>query len=163
MMTATDRINVTTPSDREVRVTRGFDAPKRLVWDAHTKPELLKRWLFGPEGWTLDVCTVDLRPGGKARYEMSKHDGAQTMGWTDVFEEIAPQERIVSRQRFDEDWTQGETTVTLVFTENAGKTLLEMTVLYASKEARDGALASGMTIGMEMGYARVDALLMELG
>jgi uncharacterized protein YndB with AHSA1/START domain len=154
---------VTMPSAREVRVTRLFHAPRRLVWDAHTQPALLKRWLFGPEGWSLDVCEVDLRAGGKARYEMSKNDGAHTMGWSDTYQEIVPQQRIVSTQLFDEDWTQGETTVTLLFRElGPQKTELELTVLYSSKEARDAALGTGMTVGMEMGYARVDALLEEL-
>jgi uncharacterized protein YndB with AHSA1/START domain len=157
-----NKTTVTTPSDREVLVTRAFDAPRRLVWDLHTKPELLKRWLFGPDGWALEVCTVDLRVGGKARFEMTKQDDKFRMGWTDTYTELVPQERIVSRQLFDEDWTQGETTVTLLFRDAGDKTLLEMTVLYSSKEARDGALNTGMVDGMEMGYARLDKIFEEL-
>lgn len=153
---------VTTPTDREILVTRAFNAPRRLVWDVHTKPELLKRWLFGPDGWSLEVCTVDLRVGGKARFEMTKQDDNFKMGWTDTYTEIVPQERIVSRQIFDEDWTQGETTVTLAFREAGNKTLLEMTVLYSSRDARDGALNTGMVDGMEMGYARLDRIFGEM-
>ena len=159
---STHKTTVTTPSDREVLVSRTFNAPRRLVWDAHTKPDLMKRWLFGPDGWSLDVCSVDLRVGGKARFEMTKLDGQFKMGWTDTYTEIVPQERIVSQQLFDEDWTEGETTVTLVFRDAGDKTVLEMTVLYSSKSARDGAIATGMTEGMEMGYTRLDALFPEL-
>jgi uncharacterized protein YndB with AHSA1/START domain len=157
-----NKTTVTTPSDREVLVTRAFDAPRRLVWDLHTKPELLKRWLFGPDGWSLEVCTVDLRVGGKGRFEMVKQDDKFRMGWTDTYTEIIPRERLVSRELFDEDWTQGETTVTLLFRDAGDKTVLEMTVLYSSKEARDGALNTGMVQGMEMGYARLDGILEEL-
>jgi uncharacterized protein YndB with AHSA1/START domain len=159
---STHKTVVTTPSDREILVSRTFDAPRRLVWDAHTKPDLMKRWLFGPDGWSLDVCSVDLRVGGKARFEMTKQDDQFKMGWTDTYTEIVPQQRLVSQQLFDEDWTEGETTVTLVFREAGDKTVLEMTVLYSSKEARDGAIATGMVDGMEMGYARLDALFPEL-
>ena len=153
---------VTTPRDRETCITREFNAPVRLVWDAHTKPDLVKRWLFGPDGWALDICTIDLRVGGKARYEMRRNGGPEAMGWTDTYLEIAHQDRIVATEIFDEDWTGGETTVTLLFRAAGDKTSLEMTVLYTSQEARDGALQSGMTQGMEMGYARLDTLFTEL-
>ena len=165
------KMTVTTPSDREIFVTRGFNAPRRLLWDVHTKPELLKRWLFGPDGWSLEVCTIDLRVGGKARFEMVKRDKGEThpdqigygmtkMGWTDTYVEIVPHELIVNTQIFDEDWTDGETRITVVFRDSGVESVLEMTILYSSKEARDGAIENGVD-GMEMGYARLDAIFSE--
>jgi uncharacterized protein YndB with AHSA1/START domain len=169
---STGKMTVTTPSDCEIHVTRPFNAPRRLLWDVHTKPELLKRWLFGPDGWSLEVCTIDLRVGGKARFEMVKKDkddndpnqigyGMVKMGWTDTYVEIAPQERIVNTQIFDEDWTDGETTITVVFRDAGDKSVLEMTILYSSKEARDGAIENGVD-GMEIGYGRLDAYFAEI-
>lgn len=155
-------LKVTLPSDREARITRVFNAPRRLVWNAHVKPELVRRWVTGPEGWKMEVCKVDLRAGGSFRYELSKSDGTESMGWGGKFLEISEPEKIVHTELFDEDWTGGETTVTIRFRELApDKTELDMTVVYVSKEARDAALQTGMTEGMEMSYKNMDALLAE--
>jgi uncharacterized protein YndB with AHSA1/START domain len=154
----TGTVSVTTPSDRQVVLTRTFDAPRQLVFDAHTKPELVRRWLLGPHGWTMPVCEIDLRVGGRYRYVWSGPDGA-TMGLGGVYREIEPPERIVSADLFDEDWTGGEAIGTIVLTERAGRTTLTQTILYSSKEARDGALATGMTDGLEAGYAMLDEVL----
>ena len=151
-------LKVTTPTDREVVITRVFNAPRRLVFDAHTKPELVRRWLLGPPGWTMPICEIDLRVGGKYRYVWRGPKG-ESMGMGGVHREILAPARLVSTQLFDEDWTGGETVGTLVLTEQGGKTTLTQTVLYASKEARDGALRTGMTDGMEAGYVRLDELL----
>lgn len=154
------KLNVTLSADRTARVTREFDAPPRLVWRAHTEPELVKKWLFGPDGWVLEHCMIDLRVGGTARYEMRRDRTYDVMGWTDTFREIAAPDRIVMTEIFDEDWTGGETLVTTHFREReGGRTLLDMTILFSSNEARDNALKTGMAEGMEMGYARVDALI----
>lgn len=169
-MTATTphAVHVTTPSDLEVRVTRVFDAPRRLVYKAHTTPELVKRWMNGPNGWELHVCEIDARAGGRYRYEMRRtgpaekgwEDAPAEMGWGGTFREVVPNERIVHTELFDADWTGGETVVTIVFRDLPnGRSELEMTVLYVSKEARDGAVATGMTTGMEMAYTGLDALL----
>ncbi|MEO8112816.1 MAG: SRPBCC family protein [Phenylobacterium sp.] len=161
-MTAAATLQLATPSDREVQVTRVFAAPRALVFDAHTKPELVRRWLLGPEGWTMPVCEIDLRVGGGYRYVWRHADGREMMmGGT--YREIVAPEKIVQTELFDEDWTGGETVGTLVLTEQGGRTTLTQTTLYASKAARDGALASGMTEGMEVGYDRLAALLAELG
>jgi uncharacterized protein YndB with AHSA1/START domain len=152
------KLKVTTPSDLEIAMTRSFDAPRRLVWDAFTKPELVKRWLYGPEKWKLEPCELDVRIGGALRYEWHGPDG-EVMGLSGVYREVAPPERMVHTEIFDEDWTGGETLVTTTFTEEDGTTTVVMTVLYASQEARDGALATAMAEGMEMGYVRLDALL----
>jgi uncharacterized protein YndB with AHSA1/START domain len=157
-MTNAGKLQVTTPSDREIRMTRVFDAPRGLVFDCWTKPELLKRWLTGPPGWSFVVCEVDLRVGGSYRFEWRNQSGTE-MGMGGVYREILPPERIVHTELFDEDWTGGETVSTLVLTEQGGKTTATNTVLYASKAARDGALGSGMERGMAHSYDNLADLL----
>jgi uncharacterized protein YndB with AHSA1/START domain len=152
---------VTTPSDREILITRVFDAPRTLVFDAMTKPELLQRWLTGPPGWTFPVCEMDLRPGGAYRWVWRGPNG-QEMGMGGVHREIVPPERIVNTQLFDQDWTGGEAVGTLVLTERDGKTFMTNTILYSSKEARDGCLKTPMEEGMAAGYNRLDDLLLSL-
>jgi uncharacterized protein YndB with AHSA1/START domain len=151
-------LEVTTPSDREIFFRRVFNAPKTLVFDCHTKPELVRRWLFGPAGWTMPVCRIDLRVGGEFRYEWRHTDG-RTMGMGGVFREVVAPSRLVHTEIFDEDWTGGETVATTVFEEKAGRTVMSLAVLYATKEARDGALRTPMADGMEAGYARLDDIL----
>jgi len=153
-------MKVTTPTDREVVVTRVFDAPRGMVFDAHTKPDLVQRWLLGPPGWTMPVCEIDLRVGGQYRY-VWENAGGQRMGVSGTFKEIVRPSRIVITQLFDEDWTGGETIVITELAEQGGKTTLTITVRYASREARDGALKTGMTTGMEAGYERLENLLKE--
>ncbi|HKB03916.1 MAG TPA: SRPBCC family protein [Gemmataceae bacterium] len=152
-----DTLKVTTPTDREVVITRVFDAPRALIFDCHTKPELVRRWLLGPPGWTMPVCEIDLRVGGRYRYVWRHADGRE-MGMGGVMREIVVPERLVQTELFDEDWTGGETVATLVLTEKVGRTTLTNTVVYSTREARDGALRTGMTDGMEAGYARLDEL-----
>jgi uncharacterized protein YndB with AHSA1/START domain len=152
------KLQITTPSDREIAFTRAFDAPRKLVFDAWTKPELLKRWLFGPNGWSLAVCKVDLRVGGHYRFEW-RHTNGSEMGMGGVYREVVPPERLVNTQLFDQDWTAGEAVGTLVLTEKDGKTTSVNTVLYASKAARDGALDTMMAEGMEAGYVRLDTIV----
>ena len=151
-------VTVTTPSEREIKIERVFAAPRAKVFDAHTKPELVKQWLLGPPGWTMPVCEIDLRPGGKFRYVWS-HPDKDDMGVTGTYREVLRPERIVHTEIFDVDWTAGETTVTTQFQERSGRTTLTITVLYASREARDGALKSGMESGMETSYALLDDVL----
>jgi uncharacterized protein YndB with AHSA1/START domain len=153
-------LKVTTPTDREVVVTRLFDAPRGMVFDAHTKPDLVQRWLLGPPGWTMPVCEIDLRVGGQYRY-VWENAGGQRMGVSGTFKEIVRPSRIVITQLFNEDWTGGETIVITELAEQGGKTTLTTTVRYASREARDGALKTGMTTGMEAGYERLETLLKE--
>ena len=152
------KLTITTPGDREIVITRAFDAPRRLVFDAYTKPDLVRRWLLGPSGWTMPVCEIDLRVGGKFRYLWRKDSGTE-MGMGGIYREIVAPERLVCTELFDDDWTGGETLSTLVLMEQGGKTTVTQTVLYASRKARDGALATGMTEGLEAGYERLDELL----
>ena len=151
-------LKVTTPSEREVAMTRIFEAPRHLVFEAWTKPELVKRWLYGPEDWRLAVCEMDLRVGGAARLVWHHGDGKE-MGMSGVFREIAPPDRLVFTEIWDEDWTGGEALNTIVFTEHAGRTTLTQTVLYSSREARDGALKTGMEHGAAVSYDRLAELL----
>jgi uncharacterized protein YndB with AHSA1/START domain len=157
-MTGSETFKVTTPSDREIAITRVFNAPRHLVFDALTKPELVKQWLLGPPGWTMPICEIDLRVGGAFRYVWRKQDGTE-MGMGGVYREIAPPERLVGTERFDDPWYKGEAVGTHVLVEQDGKTTLTLTVLYESKEVRDGVLKSGMERGVEASYDRLAELL----
>src|SRR5271167_1955115 len=101
---AAKALKVTTPSDREIAMTRVFHAPRRLVFDAWTKPELVKQWLLGPPGWTMPVCEIDLRVGGTYRYVWRRDSDGSEMGMGGIFREIVPHERIVSTEVFDQAW-----------------------------------------------------------
>ena len=154
-MKNTGTLKVTTPSDREILLTRVFDAPRDLVFDAFTKPELLKRW-FGPRGWSLVVCDVDLKVGGGFRFVLRGPDGKE-MGIRGLYKEIVRPERSVHMESFDD--YPGESQVTAVFVEQGGKTTLTVTVLYPSREVRDAVLQSGMEHGAAESYDRLAELL----
>jgi uncharacterized protein (TIGR03086 family) len=157
-MTATTTATTTVEpvGDRTVRIVRAFRAPRRLVWDAHTRPDLLKRWL-GPADWPLTECEIDLRPGGGLRQVSRGPDGTE-MVMRGTYTHVDPPSRLVATIAFDDDWTGGETTNTWIFDEVAGVTTVTLIVDYASPESRDGALATGMAEGMGEGYRRLDAL-----
>jgi uncharacterized protein YndB with AHSA1/START domain len=154
-----ESFSVTTPTDRELRVTRDFDAPRRLVFDAFTKPELVRQWLLGPDGWTMPVCEINLVVGGAYRYVWRREADGTSMGMGGVFHELVVPERIVATEKFDDAWYPGEAIDTTEFTQDGNVTRTVITVLYASKEARDIASASGMETGMKAGYDRLEALL----
>lgn len=160
-MIPTATLQLSTPSDREIVATRVFNAPRRLVFDTLTKPELLKRWFFGPGGWSLDVCEVDLRAGGVYRYLWRGPNGME-MGMRGVHQEVVPPEKIVCTQLFDQGWTGGEAVGTMVLTEKDGKTTLTNTLLYSSREIRDAVLKTPMEKGMAAGYDRLEAFLLVL-
>lgn len=155
-------LTVTTPSDLEIVITRTFNAPRHLVWEAMSNPELLKQWLFGPPGWTMTLCEDDLRVGGTFRWAWSGPEGMQ-MAMHGVYREVTPPERIVRTEAFDFgcEAQAGEQVATVLLSEENDKTNLKLTVVYPSKEARDAALASGMDKGVEAGYERLDAILAE--
>ena len=156
-------LKVTTLSDREVAMSRVFDAPRELVFEAWTTPDLLKRWLWGPDDWRLAVCEIDLRVGGALRFVWRDSGGkGKDMGMGGVYREIAPSDRLVFTEVWDQDWTGGEALVTMTFVEHAGKTTLTQTVLYSSRAARDGALKTGMERGVEISYDRLASLLPSL-
>ena len=142
----------TTPSDREIVMTRVFDAPRRLVFEAWTNPKHLSRWMLGPEGWTMPVCEIDLRPGGVWHFVWRRSDGTE-MEMRGVYREITPPERVVSTESWGGDWP--ETINTLTLSERDGKTTVSQAVLYPSKEARDAALKTGMKDGVTVSFDRL--------
>jgi uncharacterized glyoxalase superfamily protein PhnB/uncharacterized protein YndB with AHSA1/START domain len=146
----------TTPSDRELVATRVVDAPRRVVWDMWTSPNHVPHWMLGPEGWTMPVCEIDLRPGGGWHHVWRQPDGA-TMEMRGTYREVAAPERLVTTEAWGGDWP--ETVNTLVLTEHGGKTTMTCTVRYVSKEARERALGTGMKDGWAKSYERLDAYL----
>lgn len=151
-------LQVTARGDREIVMTRVFDAPRTLVWDAFTKPELLQRWLLGPPGWTMPVCQVGQKVGDRYRYVWRGPDGTE-MGVGGVVRELVPPERIVSTEKFDQTWYPGEAVGTVILVEKDGKTTLTQTLQYESREARDMVLKSPMEGGITMSYDRLAEML----
>jgi uncharacterized protein YndB with AHSA1/START domain len=152
------KLQISTPSDRELAMTRVFDAPRSLVFDAWTKPELLKRWLGVRGGWTFAVCEVDLKVGGSYRFVWRGPGGAE-MGMGGVYREIVRPERLVATEKFDEAWYEGEALDTTTFIEQGGKTTATTTVRYASREVRDAVLKSPMERGVAESYDKLDEVL----
>jgi len=155
-MSSAAAVVITTPSDREVKVTRTFNAPRRLVWEAWTNPKHLPKWMLGPEGWTMPICEIDVRPGGTQRFVWRKTDGGE-MEIRGVYKEVKPPEKLVSTENWGGNWP--ETLNTLVLAEANGKTEATLTILYPSKEARDAALQTGMKEGMTLCYDRLEKYL----
>jgi uncharacterized protein YndB with AHSA1/START domain len=152
-------VAIETPTDREVRVTRRFNAPRQLVFDALTKPELVSRW-YGPPG-SMDVCESDTRVGGTWRYVTRLKNG-KTVGQFGVYQEVAPPDRFVRTERWD-DWDPGETLVTTVLVEHHGVTTMTASIVFPSKEVRDVVLKGGLTPkGTSEFYDRLETLLREL-
>jgi uncharacterized protein YndB with AHSA1/START domain len=150
-------LRVTTPTDREIVLTRVFDAPRRLVFDALTRPELLKRW-FGARGWNLVVCEVELRVGGTWRFVSRGPDGTD-MGHGGVYRVILPPEHLVYTELFDDQSYPGESLITHEFVEQDGRTTLTSTVLYASREGRNIVLSYPMERGVAESYDRLAEML----
>lgn len=155
-----ETLKITTPNDNEIAMTRVFNAPRDLVFDCWTTPELMKRW-FHPNAWTLSVCEIDLRVGGEYRYVWRSPEG-QEMGMGGVYREIVPIERLVASEKFDDSWYDGECIDTTTFTEENGMTTLMTIARYDSKEIRDTILQSGMATGVESSYNQLADLLQTL-
>jgi uncharacterized protein YndB with AHSA1/START domain len=170
-MQRTCALQVATPTDTTIVMTRTFDAPRRLVWDAMTKAELVRRWMFCPPGWSWATCDMDVRAGGKYCWAWNGPDGQLALSIWGVHREVDPPSRIVHTERMEmgpgagrcgpdggcsEPW---ELLATLELSEKEGLTFMKMTLAFGSKQARDAALASGMERGMEAGYTQLDALL----
>lgn len=151
---------VATPSDLEVTVTRVFDAPRTLVWAMWTDPAHLPHWMLGPDGWTMPVCEIDLRPGGSWHFAWRRADGTG-MEMHGEFREVAPPERLVQTERWGGDWP--ETLNTLLLAEEDGRTTMTHTMLFPSREARDAALRTGMNDGTTVSFDRLDDYLLTLG
>ena len=155
-----DTFKATTPSDREIVLTRLFDAPRRLVFEAMTKPEHVKRW-WGilDERYSVPVCEIDLRPGGKWRFVGKGPQGEY--GFHGEYREIVVPERVVFTEIYD-PFPDAESVVTSVLTEEGGKTRLTATCVYPSQEVRDMVIQSGMTRGAGISYDKLEELVQQL-
>ena len=155
-----DTFKVTTPSEQEIRLTRLFDAPRQLVFEAMSKPEHVRRW-WGQlgEGYSVPVCEIDLRPGGRWRF-VNRHPKGEA-AFHGEYREITPPSRIVFTEIF-EDFPDGVSVVTAELTDEGGKTRLTATVRYPSKDVRDMVMASGMATGAGISYDRLEDLVAEL-
>jgi uncharacterized protein YndB with AHSA1/START domain len=162
-----EALKATMPSDTEIVVMRTFNAPARLVWDAHTKPELVQRWQLGPPGWDMPVCDMDVRVGGKYRWQWRNHADGKRFGFHGTFTEVSAPSKLVHDEYYDPGDIGGTmpagdpAVVTLELSQAGGVTTLVCTIKFASKEARDGAISTGMTGGMEQSYQRLDAIAAE--
>ena len=153
----TRQLTLTTPTDREITMTRIFDAPRELVFEALTDPEMLKQWFSGPPGWSLVVCEIDLRVGGHYRYVWHCVDGS-VLSMRGVYTEVVAGKRIVSTELFDDPWHPGGAVGTIKLDERNGKTRLTNTMRYSSQTARDRVLRTSMKEGVSMGYDRLAEL-----
>ncbi len=150
------KLEIATPNDRDVVMTRAFDAPRALVFDYFTKPEYIRRWMLGPDGWSMPVCDVDLRPGGSLRYVWRRTSGDGEFGCSGIYREVVALERIVHVERFDGD--PDDALVTTTFTESGASTVVTMTVRYASREKRDAMLEMGMAEGLGDSFDRLEEI-----
>lgn len=161
-----EKSQVSMPSDREVKVTRAFKAPKALVYKAYSDPALIRRWMLGPPGWSMPVCEMDLRVGGSYRWRWRGDAGEGEFGFTGVFREVVAGTKIVHTQNYDPGTTGqpgggGEAVITVTFAEEKGITTVTTLMDFGSKELRDTVVATGMTDGMEQSYTLLDRLLAE--
>lgn len=171
------KLKVSTPSDREIVMTRSFDAPRKLVWEAMTKPDLVQKWMFTPPGWSWAECKMDTRVGGKFRWAWNGPNGQIALTIWGENKEVTPPVKVVHTERMEMGPGAGacgnesgsessgqcadpwELLATIELDEQGGKTHLKMTLKFPSKEARDGALASGMEHGVSAGYDTLEDLL----
>ena len=163
----THTATVTLPSDTQILITREFEAPKHLVFEAYTTPELVTRWWSGERG-EVTVAEIDLRVGGRWRYAMVANEGFE-VAFHGEFREIVPDERLVSTEVFegmpDQEYPGGDelgTLNTATFTEIDGRTRLEVLVDCPSTEIRDAIISSGMEGGMQEGYDRLEQVAISL-
>ena len=158
-MKNTGTLAVTLPSQHEISLTRAFRASRQTVHEAFQRPEILKQW-FGPRGWSLTDCEIDLRVGGGFHFHL-RGPGGQELGMRGVYRELSLPERSVHVESFDQ--FPGESVVTAVLTEHEGVTTLQVTILYPTPAARDAALQSGMEHGAAESYDRLAELLIAAG
>jgi uncharacterized protein YndB with AHSA1/START domain len=151
---------LTLPSDRELVLTRDFNAPRALVFEAWSKPEHVKRW-YGLRHLTLPVCEMDFRPGGAWRFVLHDPKEGVDHAFSGEYREITRPERIVFTERY-EALPGSDHVVTLTLSERDGRTTLTEHILYQSKEHRDGHVMSGMERGMQETFDRLDELLASL-
>jgi uncharacterized protein YndB with AHSA1/START domain len=153
-------LQVSTPTDTTIVLTRTFNAPRRLVWEAMTDPVKMRRWMLPPPGWAIAVCECEARMGGALRLAWKSEDADPVMTLHGVFTEVVPHERMVHTETMVMGSGEliGSLVETHAFEEKNGVTTMRITQVYDSKDARDGAIASGMEHGMEAGYKQMDAM-----
>lgn len=154
------KLKVETRGDKEIILSRVFDAPRRLVYEAMTNPEHVRRWWCCFEGFTMTVCEIDLRVGGKYRYVMVGPDGNE-VGFNGVYREIAPAERVVHTEIF-EPFPDSPSVVTMTLEERDGKTHYRAHIVHDSREARDAHIASGMEGGANLALDRLEEIARSL-
>jgi uncharacterized protein YndB with AHSA1/START domain len=156
-----ETFKVSTPSDREIGLTRLFDAPRHLVFDAMSKPEHVVNW-WGclDEGYSVPVCEIDLRPGGAWRF-VNRTPKGELVTFYGVYREIARPDRLVFTEIF-EPFPDGESVVTALFTHENGQTRLRVTASYPSLEVRDMVLKTGMERGAAVSYDRLEDVVARL-
>ncbi len=159
------RIELTLPSSTEIAIARTFDAPRSRVFDAHTKPEILRHWLAAT-GWVLVECEIELAIGGAWRYVWHGPNAA-VMEMRGIYREVVAPERLVSTQTFTDcdvaAKAKGEVLTTTVFRESGGSTTLALTMKYPTQDVRDEMASCGMQRGMEQGYGKLDEYLASTG
>ncbi|MBA3656906.1 MAG: SRPBCC family protein [Gemmatimonadaceae bacterium] len=160
MIKTREKVKIVLHGDRELVMTRSFNAPREMIFDAMTKPELLRRWMLGPDGWSMPVCNVDLKVGGSYRWVWKSDKTGAEMGMSGIYREISRPESLVNTERFDESWYPGEAISSQILTESSDRTTLTTTMQYESKAARDGVMASGMERGINDSYDRLEDLLL---
>ena len=154
-------LQLTIPTDREITYRRFFAAPRRQVFDAFTRPDLLKRWLFGVPGGSLAVCEVALKAGESFRYVWRSPEGFQ-MGMSGRCLEFVRPEKLVATEKFDQPWYPGEAVGPITLKEEGGVTTLTQTIRYESQAARDTVLKTSVEHGVALGYDRLAKLLESL-
>jgi len=159
-----EKAQVTLPSDREVKVIRSFRAPRPLVYRAYTEAALVQRWLLGPPGWSMPVCEMDVRIGGRYRWRWRSDTDANEFGFSGTFREVQPPSRLVHSETYDpgtvgDAQPQNEALVTVTFAEHDGITTVTTLIDFGSKDVRDAAVATGMTDGMEQSYKLLETVL----
>lgn len=150
------------PGDTTVRVRRSFKAPRELVWRAHVEPQLLQRWCQGMPGWTMPVCDMDVRVGGKYLWRWRRDEGGEEFGFHGAFSKVDRPTQLDFTQFFDPGDVGGDMGEGAViynsFEESGGVTTMTVLMDFHTKESRDAAVATGMTDGMEVSYARLDEI-----
>jgi len=149
-MTSTRTAELTLPSDKQIRIVREFDAPRELVWEAYTTPELVRRWWHARRGEVTSIA-IDLRVGGSWRYAMTTTEGGFEVAFHGEYRELVPHERIVSTEVYEggAGGTESEALNIVTFTEADGHTTLEILMQLDSRETRDAVLATGMEDGLQ--------------
>ncbi len=161
--TSPKNLQISTPSDTTIVLTRAFNAPRRLVWEAMFTPERMRRWMLPPPGWTMTTCRCEPRVGGALEVAWKSEEADPAMTLRGKFTEVVLHERAVHTETMALGTGQeiGSLLEKHEFAEEAGVTTMRITQTYDSKDARDGATASGMDQGMEACYQQLDAVLAE--